>query len=471
MYPDPSTVLPQGADPTNASAKNPASIFGLSNLPTTLNAQQVQDFQKMTIPSQAPTDLTAQIMGFNQPIQQLESIQKEQETGQTQTQNAILNLMNQLSGKSQFQAQAEEQAGLPALQNELLDLEDLQRQQTMSYLQGFQNIQGKPIAMEFITGQQEQLNRQRAIDVMMTTALIESKQGRIKKAEDTVKRMVDAKYDPIIRNIETAKFILEQQGANLSRTDKKLLEAKSAQAEVIKAKKQEETDIQNMLVEASRVAPTPVISNARKIAEQGGSKLDIAQALGEYAGDYWGTRVKIAQYSNLLSEAEKRRSEIATAGVGSTSKVDATEQAKFLLDTISESLSLSSASGRSKARRGVEAYTVGATDYTNLEAKVRTVKNNLLTLATDPNIKKFFGPQMTENDVKNMMSAASTLDTENQSPQELKKELERAQKIFQKFVPDYVPQKSASIDDWSTNISTLWTSPSGGNYGFIDKKK
>lgn len=34
---------------------------------------------------------------------------------------------------------------------------------------------------------------------------------------------------------------------------------------------------------------------------------------------------------------------------------------------------------------------------------------------------------MTESDVKNMLAAASTLDTEGQTPQELKDELERVQ--------------------------------------------
>ena len=261
MYPDPSTVLPQGAEPTIASAKNPASIFGLSNLPTTLNAQQVQDFQKMTIPSQAPTDLTEQIMGFNQGVQQLDAERNTKEQGIEQGNKYLATLFNEITGIPQFQAQEEEKARLPALQNELLELEDLQRQQTLSYLQGFQNIQGKPIAMEFITGQQEQLNRQRAIDTMLTTALIESKQGRITKAQDTVKRAVDAKYDPIIRNYEMAKFFLEQQGSNLSRTDKKILEQKAEQQKFIEQQREEEKEIRSLGLKISaNQAPQDVVS-------------------------------------------------------------------------------------------------------------------------------------------------------------------------------------------------------------------
>lgn len=129
------------------------------------------------------------------------------------------------------------------------------------------------------------------------------------------------------------------------------------------------------------------------------------------------------------------------------------EQAKFLIDTIVKAESYANASGRSSGRKLVESWTVGATDYTNLESQIRTIKTNLLTLATDPNIKKFFGPQMTEADVRNMQAAASTLDPEGQSPQNMKDELARAKQIFQKFVPGYDPKP---LDVWSSNLKNIF---------------
>lgn len=105
---------------------------------------------------------------------------------------------------------------------------------------------------------------------------------------------------------------------------------------------------------------------------------------------------------------------------------------------------------------------------------MRTLKTNLLTLATDPNVKKFFGPQMTEADVRNMQAAATTLDTESQTPAELKAELERAQKIFGKFVPGYKAPVEAkqTASSWAESVTGALLSPTqGGNYGYQDNKQ
>lgn len=97
-----------------------------------------------------------------------------------------------------------------------------------------------------------------------------------------------------------------------------------------------------------------------------------------------------------------------------------------LLDlSITNAEKYAGASGRSGIRKTVEGVTVGATDYTNLEAQINTLKTNMLTLATDPSIKKFFGPQMSNADVRLMMSAATPADPELQDPATLKAELAR----------------------------------------------
>ena len=46
-------------------------------------------------------------------------------------------------------------------------------------------------------------------------------------------------------------------------------------------------------------------------------------------------------------------------------------------------------------------------------------------MQTDPNIKKFFGPQMSNADVQLMTAAGTTVNPEMQSPALLKQEVER----------------------------------------------
>jgi hypothetical protein len=60
-------------------------------------------------------------------------------------------------------------------------------------------------------------------------------------------------------------------------------------------------------------------------------------------------------------------------------------------------------------------------------AETNTLRTNVLTMMTDPAIKKFFGPQMSNADVQLMTSAGTTLNPELQSPEKLKSELLRLQ--------------------------------------------
>ena len=88
------------------------------------------------------------------------------------------------------------------------------------------------------------------------------------------------------------------------------------------------------------------------------------------------------------------------------------------------------AAGRSPWREAIAHGLFGETDFTNLQAATNTIKTNLLTLSSDPNVKKFFGPQMSNADVKLMMAGGTTLDPELQGPKEFKEELVRVKDII-----------------------------------------
>lgn len=76
---------------------------------------------------------------------------------------------------------------------------------------------------------------------------------------------------------------------------------------------------------------------------------------------------------------------------------------------------------------------------------------------------------MTNEDVKNMMAAGTTLDTELQNPIDLRAELVRAEQIFRKFAPDYVPQ-APNVKDWATMMKESLVQPADTNYGYVDNK-
>lgn len=101
------------------------------------------------------------------------------------------------------------------------------------------------------------------------------------------------------------------------------------------------------------------------------------------------------------------------------------DQIDLVLSSLDSAEKLAGASGRSGVRKFVEGALVGSTDYTNLVAETNTLRTNVLTMMTDPAIKKFFGPQMSNADVQLMTSAGTTLNPELQSPEKMKAELAR----------------------------------------------
>jgi hypothetical protein len=94
---------------------------------------------------------------------------------------------------------------------------------------------------------------------------------------------------------------------------------------------------------------------------------------------------------------------------------------------------LSGASGPSGITKKAGDMFVGDSKYRQLEAYSNTLKTNLLTLATDPTIKKFFGPQMSNADVELMMSGGTTLNPEKNSPAQAEAELTRIYDLFDRM--------------------------------------
>lgn len=134
-----------------------------------------------------------------------------------------------------------------------------------------------------------------------------------------------------------------------------------------------------------------------------------------------------AQRANIYDQIQKRNAPTPTISptIDAMDADKAQNQIKLVKSSLEKANSLAHASGRSGLRRTAESWLVGSTDYTNLEAETNTLRTNVLTLATDPAIKKFFGPQMSNADVQLMTSAGTTLNPELQSPTNMRTELTR----------------------------------------------
>jgi hypothetical protein len=96
---------------------------------------------------------------------------------------------------------------------------------------------------------------------------------------------------------------------------------------------------------------------------------------------------------------------------------------------------------------------VGDTKFRHLEALTNTLKTNILTLATDPSIKKFFGPQMSNADVLLMTSAGTTLNPAANSPAQMKSEIQRLDNLFNRML--------TAVKTGTTGSGNVITAPDG----------
>lgn len=166
-------------------------------------------------------------------------------------------LANQLVGETADRVSAEDQQGLPQLGKDLQDLTNLSRSQTAKYLQGITQSETAGGLASNVNAQQSFLNRQNAIDSMLTNSLISAKQGDIGFAQAQVDRAISLKYDPIKQQIQNKMQFLEMNYQDLSRADQKLADAKTKQWNVqmkqIEKLQKDEENRQSITLEAAKL--------------------------------------------------------------------------------------------------------------------------------------------------------------------------------------------------------------------------
>ena len=136
-------------------------------------------------------------------------------------------------------------------------------------------------------------------------------------------------------------------------------------------------------------------------------------------------------YKTVFQKKESAGDVTGVDGVESGMSVN--DKLSFLEGAIENANKASSGAGVSGIKKFLGDTFVGDTKFRQLESYTNTIRTNLLTLATDPAIKKFFGPQMSNADVQMMLSTASTLDPEKNTPDQIRKELVRISGVVKKL--------------------------------------
>lgn len=172
--------------------------------------------------------------------------------------------------------------------------------------------------------------------------------------------------------------------------------------------------------------------------------------------------IAASQASAANSLASARKTGIETAALSAPANGSMSSQIPWLKTVAQDALKLADASGPSGLKKTAGDLFVGDSKFRQLETYTNTLRTNMLTLFSDPDIKKFFGPQMTENDVKLMTSASTIMNPEINSPTQMKTEINRVIDLISRMEGS-VPSESRSL-----GTSNTITAPDGTVIQIID---
>lgn len=311
------------------------------NTPT-ISSKDIQPITPINIPIQKlpeTPNIEGDIAFFNQ-LQKQSAQEQKLESEKTSTNQEIEQLLKDFSGQGTEQLGLEQQIVNP-LQTQIADLTgqvgvdiadyqkaEKQYEKLKNDLEvGVRGTGNADIRASMLFGQQGAVDRAKAselnvkaADIAVKQAQILSLQGKAELAQKQIDRAIDLKYKGIEKEIEIKKFNLENIKNYLTKEEKKQADARNyaltKEEKRIAEQKQNEKDIQKMIVDATPNAPANIIANAKSIADRGGSTLEVAQALGKYGGDYLKTELlkqqietEKAQKDNIKANTAKIKSE------------------------------------------------------------------------------------------------------------------------------------------------------------------
>ena len=260
------------------------------------------------------------IDSYNTTNQQYQDLLKsQQQAGQGQ-----IDLMAQLTGRTADLQAAQEQAGVNTetenlrkyteqLANLNAQASSLNREAQAIPIQLQQESQGRGRTEAGVAPLQASRLRENALRALsigqqadIAAASATGSQIRLQAAKEKAQQVVDLKYKPLEEQLAIKKQAYELNKDLLASVDKKRAEALNIAIQKeqrdLEEKKANEKAISDLIVNASsQNAPASILEKAKKAK----TPEDVAMALGSYAGDYWGTKIKIAQYNKIISETNK----------------------------------------------------------------------------------------------------------------------------------------------------------------------
>lgn len=186
----------------------PGELYGTTQTPTVVSNQNL-GAGSMTMPQQQGINVDADIQSALALVKAMqETSDKNLKDQQSQYENELRSSLDQVRGLTQKAQNLETQYQIPQQNEELRRVMDELAVRSGALEAGVQKVEGKPIPMELITGEQAQLRRQGLIEVNTLAARAQALQGNIELSRDLVDRAIELEFKPLETQINgTLQFI------------------------------------------------------------------------------------------------------------------------------------------------------------------------------------------------------------------------------------------------------------------------
>lgn len=412
-------------------------INEITNQKGIIPADSVTTDQKLAIPNvnlansapdanQALTEAGAQVESQTK-LDELTNQRIADTQAQRSEQESLIAALGEQGGEIQT-AFRQGQEALKPIEKEVMDLTSLINTKTQAIQNQLIDESGRRIPQAFITGRQAIIQQRGTAELSALGGLLDAKNGQMQLAQNKIDRSLNILREVNATEIaqKEAKVALRREitGESKEEEENELTRLKEEQAKFEKERDEISAIALQAMQAGAGAGEITAITNAKSKDEA----IAAAKSLGRMA------KLDIA-YKN--AQINSLRSKNIAEGMPVQNVEQVQQKVKFVQDTIKNALEVANAAGRSGGRRAVERLLVGSTDFTRLEAFTDTIKTNVLSMIGDPDVKKFFGPQMTNDDVRLMTSVETALNAENLSPQDITLELNRLDAIFEKLDPQY----------------------------------
>lgn len=198
-------------------------------------------------------------------------------------------------------------------------------------------LQGGGILKSIVNTQQYDIAKKAQItrslkmaDANMLNAQALALNGQIELAKQTAEDAINAKYSIYEDILKTVKLQREGLQAQLTADEKKQAREQDIKTNLLlddlKTEKEQKLKANDMVINAMPFAPQNVTAAAQKVINNGGSLVQVAQALGKYAGDFLGNQLKLSsirenemQIAKIANDIKQSQATIPNnAPVGST---------------------------------------------------------------------------------------------------------------------------------------------------------